>query len=372
MIFQSPVLDAVSSTVLITVIPISFVFMMPAKGNLRLWLAFAVGGLLGDAFLHLIPHALESGHDHHTKFNCNEATGVCVENSVEHEHHHEHNHGDHHEHESHEHDELRRRLHAETHEHEHDHKHDLSQGLWIIAGLISFFCLDKYVRSLDNDGHGHSHGHTEKVENTNHGNKPDLIVDTNVKANPGYLSPVPTNNTNRKKMLQKTPKLMHLFFDQEKKNEIKARSEVKPATIILNLLGDFAHNFTDGLAIGGSWSISPELGLSTTFAIMFHEIPHEVADFAILLQAGLTKTEVVRTQLLTGGGALIGTIIGVLLHTMEASSWIPNFTAGGFIYIACANVIPELLNDCTMMQTVQEVLIISIGIGFMIAITYFE
>jgi len=435
MLFESAILNAVSSTVVITVIPISFVFMMPSKGNLRLWLAFAVGGLLGDAFLHLIPHALES-HNHGTEpparsqFICNENTGVCVKNTVTlashddhsqcsheqhagHEHHaqddhgnvhatddHGHDHAQHdhvhdHAHDDHGHDhahpkkdehqhELRRRLHDEdlsgghacdhghghahdSHEHGHGHAHDLSGGLWIIVGLISFFCLDKYVRSLDNDGHSHSHGYShgkkrDSKEIANAPIPPPLKVDTNL------LSPEPK----KRNFMPKTPKLMHLFFDEAQKDNLKARVDVKPSTIILNLLGDFAHNFTDGLAIGGSWSISPELGFSTTFAILFHEVPHEVADFAILLQAGLTKTEVVRTQLLTGGGALIGTIIGVMLHTMEASSWIPNFTAGGFIYIACANVIPELLVNCNLLETFKEVLTMCVSIGFMVAITYWE
>jgi len=61
----------------------------------------------------------------------------------------------------------------------------------------------------------------------------------------------------------------------------------------LNLAADFAHNFTDGLAIGASYAAGHNVGLITTITILFHEVPHEVGDFAILIQSGCSKRKVI-------------------------------------------------------------------------------
>ena len=62
----------------------------------------------------------------------------------------------------------------------------------------------------------------------------------------------------------------------------------------LNLAADFAHNFTDGLAIGASYLAGHNIGLITTLTILFHEVPHEIGDFAILIQSGCTKKKVIK------------------------------------------------------------------------------
>lgn len=62
----------------------------------------------------------------------------------------------------------------------------------------------------------------------------------------------------------------------------------------LNLAADFTHNFTDGLAIGASFLVGPAVGAVTTLTILLHEVPHEIGDFAILVQSGCTKRKVDR------------------------------------------------------------------------------
>ena len=64
----------------------------------------------------------------------------------------------------------------------------------------------------------------------------------------------------------------------------------------LNLAADFTHNFTDGLAIGASFLVSRNLGIITTLTILLHEVPHEIGDFAILVQSGCTKRKVCSLQ----------------------------------------------------------------------------
>ena len=141
------------------------------------------------------------------------------------------------------------------------------------------------------------------------------------------------------------------------------------------MAADFAHNFTDGLAIGASYLVGREIGMVTTFTILLHEVPHEIGDFAILIQSGHTKRKAMLLQLVTAIGALIGTAAGLLAEgvAMSSTNWILPFTAGGFIYIATVSVIPELLEDNTSLwQSIKELIALITGIGMMIAITYFE
>ena len=79
---------------------------------------------------------------------------------------------------------------------------------------------------------------------------------------------------------------------------------------MISIAGDFIHNFTDGLSIGVSFAADYKMGLVTTMAMFFHEIPHEVGDFAILFQLKWSVWRIVGVQLMTATGALIGTVIG--------------------------------------------------------------
>eukprot|EP00308_Calcidiscus_leptoporus_P005937 CAMPEP_0119391958 /NCGR_PEP_ID=MMETSP1334-20130426/119308_1 /TAXON_ID=127549 /ORGANISM="Calcidiscus leptoporus, Strain RCC1130" /LENGTH=91 /DNA_ID=CAMNT_0007414735 /DNA_START=1 /DNA_END=272 /DNA_ORIENTATION=+ len=86
----------------------------------------------------------------------------------------------------------------------------------------------------------------------------------------------------------------------------------------LNLAADAAHNFTDGLMLGAAFSTSWEVGCSSTLAVLFHELPHEVGDVAILMQAGFSKWQAIRAQLGTAVAALLGTIVALSAGKGEA------------------------------------------------------
>ena len=86
----------------------------------------------------------------------------------------------------------------------------------------------------------------------------------------------------------------------------------KHITGYLNLLANCIDNFTHGLAVGGSFLVSFRLGALTTFAILIHEIPHEVGDFAILLKSGFNRWDAARAQLLTASGGIFGALIAVM------------------------------------------------------------
>ncbi|KAJ9591038.1 hypothetical protein L9F63_027752, partial [Diploptera punctata] len=105
----------------------------------------------------------------------------------------------------------------------------------------------------------------------------------------------------------------------------------------LNLAADFTHNFTDGLAIGASYLAGKNIGIITTITILLHEVPHEIGDFAILIQSGCNRKKAMFLQLTTALGALTGTVVSLLVKGDVATTWILPFTAGGF-YLHCNSV----------------------------------
>jgi zinc transporter 7 len=117
------------------------------------------------------------------------------------------------------------------------------------------------------------------------------------------------------------------------------------------------------------------VGIITTLTILLHEVPHEIGDFAILVQSGATKERAMMLQLVTAMGAMMGTVVGLLLGgTFGAVSIILPFTAGGFIYIATVGVIPEILANekATVAQNLKEVAAMLTGIALMVVIGWLE
>ncbi|XP_045483804.1 zinc transporter foi [Harmonia axyridis] len=109
------------------------------------------------------------------------------------------------------------------------------------------------------------------------------------------------------------------------------------------IMGDGLHNFTDGIAIGAAFSVSLAGGFSTTVAVFCHELPHELGDFAMLLKAGMTTKQALFYNLLSSVLSLFGNYVGILVGNSEyASSWVFAGAAGMFIYIALVDMLPEL------------------------------
>jgi zinc and cadmium transporter len=114
--------------------------------------------------------------------------------------------------------------------------------------------------------------------------------------------------------------------------------------VYMNLLGDAVHNFLDGLLIGGSYLSSTALGIATTVAVIFHEIPQEIGDFGVLIYGGLKKSRALFFNFVTALTAVIGVIAAFILSSV-VQGFIPlliPFAAGNFIYIAGTDLIPEL------------------------------
>lgn len=234
--------------------------------------SLAVGGLLGDVFLHTLPDCFAgASHTHH--------------------HNRDHN--------------------LINHHHNHNHQRGV-MGLVVIAGFSTFLVLDICVRLLEEKlgGSNHDHKHTN-----NHSNE----------ENKGKKSTLP-------------------FLS---------------SSVLLNLLGDSLHNFTDGLAIGATFkasevsshhasafSLLKSRGALATASVFFHEIPHELGDFATLLNAGFSRNMAIGAQFLTAIAAFVGTAIGLyssqLIDGLDHEALLP-FTAGGFVYLSCCTILPDVL-----------------------------
>ncbi len=112
----------------------------------------------------------------------------------------------------------------------------------------------------------------------------------------------------------------------------------------LNLIGDSVHNIIDGIIIFSAFSISPVLGIPISISIVMHELPQEIGDFGVLLYAGFNKSKALFYNFITALAVLPGVVIGYLLFNRveNINSFLLPFAAGGFIYIATSDLIPEL------------------------------
>lgn len=139
----------------------------------------------------------------------------------------------------------------------------------------------------------------------------------------------------------------------------------------MNLIGDATHNLIDGMLIGASYLVSIPLGISTTIAIVLHEIPQEIGEFGVLLHSGMPAKKALFLNFLSALFALFGGIIALLI-----SSYIENFalyllpiTAGGFIYIAGSDLMPELQHETKVSSSIFQFLSILLGIGALALLT---
>ncbi|PIN73955.1 ZIP family metal transporter [Candidatus Woesearchaeota archaeon CG10_big_fil_rev_8_21_14_0_10_45_16] len=143
---------------------------------------------------------------------------------------------------------------------------------------------------------------------------------------------------------------------------------------VLNLIGDAVHNFADGLIIAGSYLVSIPVGVATTMAVIFHEVPQELADFGVLLYAGFSKWKALWYNFLSAMTSILGAVIGLILgaKSQEFVLFILPFAAGGFIYIAGANLIPELHHECKLKNSILHLFFLLLGMAIMVGLLYLE
>jgi zinc and cadmium transporter len=139
---------------------------------------------------------------------------------------------------------------------------------------------------------------------------------------------------------------------------------------IMNLIWDFVHNIIDWLIIWASYLISIPMWIATTVAVLFHEIPQEIGDFGVLVHWWFSKKKALIINLLTWLSAIIWVVVALLLSNyIENLAWylIP-FAAGSFIYIAGADLIPELHKENKFWQATLQIFFFLLGIWIMAAL----
>jgi len=136
----------------------------------------------------------------------------------------------------------------------------------------------------------------------------------------------------------------------------------------LNLFGDGIHNFIDGIIIGASFTVDIKFGLVTTLAIILHEIPQELGDFGVLIYGGFSKIKALLFNFLSALTAVLGTIIGYYFANKITafSMFLLPFAAGGFIYIASCDLIPELHRQPDLKISTITMLVFLSGILLML------
>ncbi|KAL8975776.1 MAG: hypothetical protein Q9205_008086 [Flavoplaca limonia] len=293
--------------------------------------AFAVGGLLGDTLFHLLPEIfLGEAEPNHARF-------VMVSPNK-----------------------------------------NLLLGVAIMVGFLTFVAMDKGLRIATGGegGHDHSHSHDVGPKDT----------DSLAKASGADAGAGDGGLKSRKGGSASTSTLV------QSNSQNKEASQSIKLSAYLNLIADFTHNITDGLAMSSSFYASPTLGATTTVAVFFHEIPHEVGDFALLIQSGFSKKRAMGAQFVTAAGAFLGTCLGIAVQEMGKTShtaggsqdmgiagtglgWgdlLLPFTAGTFLYVGTVAVIPELLETGPnkgeeLRKTLTQFAAMAVGAGIMLA-----
>ncbi len=170
-----------------------------------------------------------------------------------------------------------------------------------------------------------------------------------------------------------------LFFILEKflhwhhHGEDKELNHVHPVGKLI-LFSDGVHNLIDGIIIGASFLVSVPLGIATTLAVILHEIPQEIGDFAVLLHAGYSKKRALFLNFVSASFSIIGVIIALVLSNISDSFilYLLPIASGGFIYIALADLIPELHKHKGIRNSFAQIVTVVVGVLLMLALTLLE
>lgn len=183
----------------------------------------------------------------------------------------------------------------------------------LLGGLLGFFVLEKFAilrhsHHHENDGHAHHHGH-----------------DADAAGKAGWMI----------------------------------------------LVGDGLHNFSDGILIAAAFLADPKLGLVTGLAIIAHEIPQEIGDFIVLLNAGFSRTRAFVYNLLCSLMAVLGGLLGyfTLGQALDLIPFVLVFASSGFIYIAVSDLMPQMQRRATWGETISQLLLIGLGVLIVLYLT---
>jgi len=161
------------------------------------------------------------------------------------------------------------------------------------------------------------------------------------------------------------------FFVLEKfllwRHEHTPESTIRPVGY-MNLLADAIHNSMDGMIIGASYLVSLPIGIATTLAVICHEIPHELGNFFVLLYAGFSRRRALLFNFLSAIFAVLGTVLSLLIGSriQGFATFMLPFAAGGFIYIAGSDLLPELHKETHPLKSAAQLIAMVTGVGLML------
>lgn len=139
----------------------------------------------------------------------------------------------------------------------------------------------------------------------------------------------------------------------------------------MNLVGDAVHNFIDGVLIAGSFMLSVPVGIATTIAVILHEIPQEMGDFGVLLHSGMKPRKALMFNFLSALTSIAGALLVLIVGTnIDVTGVIIPITIGGFLYIANADLIPELHKETKISTSIFQLISIFVGAGIMFLLLF--
>ncbi|KAL9454093.1 hypothetical protein AB3S75_009654 [Citrus x aurantiifolia] len=358
-------LVSLASLICLVLLPVIFIQGKPSKAVVDSLAVFGAGAMLGDAFLHQLPHAFGGEHSHSH---------------------------DHHENKAHQ-------VHVGREQHSHSHSlQDLSVGISVLAGIVLFLIVEKIVRYVEENsgesnswGHGHHHLHLKSSKKLKDDDDLGKTQSESSSGTEGIVSnEVSEDSLNGDNLAQHETLLRRrktTSVDGDYKSDVdaadgsssdvkssKKKEPVQSASNLvfgyLNLFSDGVHNFTDGMALGSAFLLYGSVGgWSRTLFLLAHEIPQEVGDFGILVRSGFSVSKALFFNFLSALVALAGTAMALLLgQDPGQSSLIEGFTAGGFIYIAVAGVLAEMNSNGNSMLKSTAVQLTSLILGMSVAL----
>mmetsp|Transcript_16757 Transcript_16757/g.29349 ORF Transcript_16757/g.29349 Transcript_16757/m.29349 type:complete len:400 (+) Transcript_16757:725-1924(+) len=305
-------------------------------------MAFSAGAMLGDVFLHLIPHALHLDHAHHH--------GT-----------HDIDHHDHNDNDNHQHEHLEDII-QHKHEHEAQRKGSIPQDLilaLIPLSIIAFFALELAISRLFGKHDHHHHHHRDATDNYK---KTDGDIHPHTNVHPAREG---KSSINRKDA-SSNPPLIGSSSQSPSQSPPQSASQSHLTTLLrsaahLNLISDFIHNFTDGIILSAVYLSTPSsshIGHTTLLAILSHEIPQEIGDITLLLSSGYSLTYTLLLNFAVSLSALLGNLCGVVLirgmrqlvvaeHEIGyVEECCVAITAGGMLYSTLSGIVPVFREMC--------------------------
>ena len=286
-------LASIASIIVISLVGLGAVAAIPLLQGphqdslLQLLVSLAIGTLVGDALIHLLPHALQTGHG---------------DTSV------------------------------------------VWKGFVATMTIIVLFVVDQLMGLF---GHGHSHGHAHALGHAVEDSTSQDVVSyktLNIEEKGDIIDREGGCPEEKEKLTLETSDFGSApssYFEED-------AFTPKPVPYMSNsarmvIVGDAIHNFADGLAIGAAFSISIAAGFSTSLAVLCHELPHEVGDFALLLHSGMPTKTAVLFNIVSSVFAVLGMVVGLLLWSSgQFSSWLLASTVGVFVYVALVSMMSEI------------------------------